>query len=185
MELIFLRHGQTDWNLNGKLQGRTDVPLNLQGEAQARAAGKVLEGYTFDGVYCSPLIRARRTLELACPGLVGREDARLAEWNFGPHEGRSVPEEEFRTFWEYGRDREEGCERIEDVVERVRDFYREMLVKHPAGRILVVSHGGVSGAMYAAVCGIGKGQNLRPYCLPNAVPVIFREGQEPIVLKEK
>ena len=185
MELIFLRHGQTDWNLFGKLQGQTDVPLNGEGEAQAREAGKILAGYTFDAVFCSPLIRARRTLELACPGLSAQADPRLSEWCFGPHEGRVVPETEFRTFWEYGRACEAGCEAIEDVIVRVLDFYREKLAAYPDGRLLVVSHGGVSAAMYAAVYGMREGENLRRCCLPNAVPVLFREGKEPFVLKEK
>jgi broad specificity phosphatase PhoE len=79
----------------------------------------------------------------------------------------------------------EGLEQIEDVVARVSDFYLEKKAQYPKGRILVVSHGGVSGALHGAIYGIREGENLSPYCLPNTTPVLFAEGQEPQILEEQ
>ena len=185
MDLIFLRHGQTDWNLQGLLQGRTDIPLNEEGRRGALKASGILRGMSFDAVYCSPLLRARQTLELVLPEVEPVLDSRIIEWNFGIMEGPPYLEDEFEPRWSLGQPPIEGMELIEDVISRVKDFYEEASTKYSDGRILVVSHGGVSGAMNAVVYGMKKGGNLRKYCLPNSTPVLFREGQEPIILGEK
>jgi len=184
MELIFLRHGQTDWNITQRLQGQTDVPLNETGIREAESARPILAGITFDAVFCSPLTRAKHTLQLAYPCENVRYDDRLAEWNFGPYEGQVLPESFFASLWIAGREPVEGVERLEDLLIRVSSFYRDAEQEFPVGRILVVSHGGVSGAMHAAVYGMAPEENLRPYCLPNAVPVLFRKGEPPVYLKE-
>ena len=182
MDLIFLRHGQTDWNVDGRLQGQTDVPLNETGEMGAVQAGEILKGYHIDVCYCSPLSRTRRTLELACPGITPVLDDRLKEWCFGPLEGQYMPWEFFREKWQLGQPKVEGLELIEEVIARVSDFYNEIKRKHPEQTVLVVSHGGVSGALYGAIYGVSEGQNLSSHCLPNTTPVLFREGQPPLIL---
>ena len=183
MDLIFLRHGQTEWNVTGRLQGHADVPLNEVGIAGAKEAGKILKQYSFDAIFCSPLSRAVETLHYALPGAVAETDLRLMEWSFGPWEGKTVPWEFFQPRWIYGQPPMEGVEQIEDLVARVTDFYQEKRAKFPDGRILVVAHGGVSGAMHGAIYGVKDGENLSRYCLPNTTPVLFAEGKEPQVLK--
>jgi broad specificity phosphatase PhoE len=93
--LVLLRHGDTDWALAGRHTGRTDVPLTVDGEAQAQAAGRrlagLLGGVTPAAVYSSPVVRARRTAELAGFGDVV-VDPDLAEWDYGPVEGRTSAE---------------------------------------------------------------------------------------------
>ncbi|MBO5248753.1 MAG: histidine phosphatase family protein [Clostridia bacterium] len=182
MDLIYLRHGQTDWNKQGKLQGRTDIPLNENGIFGARSAGEVLSRYHFDAIYCSPLIRAQQTLQHACPSAVPILDERLSEWSFGPLEGQPVPSDFYSHRWFFGQPPILGMEQIEDVVARVCEFYAEIKQKHPQGTVLVVSHGGVSAAMHCAVYGIPKNENLSRYCLPNSMPVLFREGHPPVIL---
>lgn len=177
MNLIFLRHGQTDWNVEHRLQGSTDVPLNAVGIAEARAAGKILSRFSFDAVYCSPLMRARQTLEYACPGAKPVIDERIQEWNFGPLEGQCLPGDFFAERWRLGQPPIEGVEQLEDLIARVSAFFRDLNEKHSGQTVLVVSHGGVSGAMYAAVYGVREGENLSKHCLPNATPVLFGEGQ--------
>lgn len=87
-QLVLLRHGETEWSVSGQHTGRTDIPLTPDGEAQARSAGATLARYEFAAVYTSPLVRARRTAELAgYPGAVVDED--LAEWDYGPVDGRT------------------------------------------------------------------------------------------------
>ncbi len=184
MDLIYLRHGRTDWNDSGRLQGRTDVPLNDAGIEGAKRAGKILSKYHFDAVYCSPLSRTRQTLQYALPGVEPILDDRLLEWCFGSLEGQSLPWQFFAQRWISGQDPIEGAELIEDVVIRASEFYNEVKKLYPNGTILVISHGGFSGALHGAIYGVKSGENLNKYCLPNSTPVLFREGQAPVVLKE-
>ena len=185
MDLIYLRHGQTDWNIEHRLQGRTDIPLNSVGIEEARSASAILKQYAFDAVYCSPLIRARQTLSYAYPTDGAIYDDRLAEWCFGELEGTSPDRALFLSRWCCGQAPIEGMEQIEDLLKRVSDFYDEVCRRYPDGRVLVVSHGGVSAAMRVAVCGMAEGENLAQYCLPNAKPVLFCSGQAPVLLEEK
>ena len=83
--LYIMRHGQTDWNLQHKLQGKTDIPLNEAGRTMAENARQKYRDIHFDVCYCSPLKRARETAEIL---LRGRDvpvitDDRLAEMDFG------------------------------------------------------------------------------------------------------
>jgi broad specificity phosphatase PhoE len=99
-QLVLLRHGETEWSASGQHTGRTDIPLTAAGEKQARFAGATLADHEFAAVYTSPLIRARRTAELAgYRNAVVDED--LAEWDYGPVDGRTsrdVSEELGREF---------------------------------------------------------------------------------------
>ncbi len=182
MDLIFLRHGKTDWNNDGRLQGRTDVPLNKEGIAGAKAAGEILKNEKFDAVYCSPLLRTRQTLQYAYPYTPPILDNRLLEWCFGSFEGKKMPRDFFVHWWTFGQTRVEGVELIEDVVARATDFYREVKEKYPNGRVLVVSHGGFSASLHGAIYGVKDGESLSQYLLPNSTPVLFREGQPPVML---
>ena len=85
-----VRHGQTDWNAQRRLQGSTDIPLNDVGRGQARDAVDVLSGYEWDVIVSSPLSRAAETADLIADGLglgVARRVPELAERSFGPAEG--------------------------------------------------------------------------------------------------
>ena len=110
-QLVLLRHGETQWSRDRKHTGRTDLPLTSDGEAQAVAAGRfvmhlpALGGRRFAQVRTSPLLRARRTAELAGfpDALV---DADLMEWDYGPVEGRTSDEmsAEAGVEWQIFRD---------------------------------------------------------------------------------
>lgn len=85
-----VRHGQTDWNAQRRLQGSTDIPLNDVGRGQARDAVAVLSGYEWDAIVSSPLSRAAETADLIAAGLglsVTRRVPELTERSFGPAEG--------------------------------------------------------------------------------------------------
>jgi probable phosphoglycerate mutase len=85
-----VRHGQTDWNAQRRLQGATDIPLNDVGRGQARDAVAVLSAYEWDAIVSSPLSRAVETADLIAAGLglsVARRVPELAERSFGPAEG--------------------------------------------------------------------------------------------------
>jgi broad specificity phosphatase PhoE len=89
-----LRHGQTDWNLNLRLQGSTDIPLNEVGRRQARVAAGVLVGQGITKIVASPLSRALETAHIVGErlGLEPVVDARLIERNFGLFEGMTIDE---------------------------------------------------------------------------------------------
>jgi uncharacterized phosphatase len=85
-----VRHGQTDWNVQRRLQGSTDIPLNDVGRGQARDAVTVLSGYEWDAIVSSPLSRAAETANLIAAGLglsVARRVPEFTERSFGPAEG--------------------------------------------------------------------------------------------------
>ncbi len=89
MKLYIIRHGETSWNAEGRLQGQTDIPLNENGIRLAKITGEALKEVPFDLAISSPLKRARQTAELV---LAGRqvpvlEDARIEELSFGSWEG--------------------------------------------------------------------------------------------------
>lgn len=117
--LLLVRHGETDWAADRRHTGRTDVPLNAAGEAQARALAHLLPLDDVVAVWTSPLARARVTAELA--GLaVDRVEPDLIEWDYGTAEGRTTAEIRVEqpgwTVWDAGC---EGGEAVADVGARV------------------------------------------------------------------
>lgn len=155
-EICFMRHGQTDWNRAGRLQGRADVPLNDTGRAQARAAGEKLAGIAFDAVYASPLCRAVETACLAA-GLEAQDvhtDERLIEIGFGVLEGsdeRAFDPAFFTAPQSYVPPR--GGEGFPAVCDRTEAFLREALARWQGRRLLVVSHGAALACLLLRVTG--------------------------------
>ncbi len=99
-KLVLVRHGETDWSAGRQHTGRTDVPLNDTGRAQAQALAPLLAGVRLDRVLASPLVRAHDTARLA--GLTGIEvEPLLQEWDYGGYEGRTTAEisEELGRSW--------------------------------------------------------------------------------------
>jgi broad specificity phosphatase PhoE len=101
------RHGETAWTISRQHTGKTDLPLTVQGEAEARRLGARLEGLQFAAVLTSPLQRARRTCELAGFGTTAIIEPDIVEWNYGAYEGRTSAEiHAERPDWDLFRD---GC----------------------------------------------------------------------------
>jgi len=145
--LLLVRHGETDWNAEGRLQGHTDTPLNDYGRRQARALADELAGAPIDAVYTSDLARARETAEILGGrlGLPVALDPELREKNWGSWEGLTPAE----------RERVEYVgESTEDHRERTMRALAAIAGRHPAGRVLVVTHGGSIRRVQAAVVGM-------------------------------
>jgi broad specificity phosphatase PhoE len=148
--ILLVRHGETDWNAEGRIQGQTNSSLNERGREQARALAEQLAGEQIDAVYASDLDRARETAEILAlrldlPVVL---DPALRERNFGSWEGKTVAELEEQSpgAWARWREGNEGEGDVEDhlaLAERVRDAIRRLAAAHPGERILVVAHGGV------------------------------------------
>lgn len=139
-----VRHGQTDWNALGRVCGRTDLPLNAEGERQARQTAGSLCGLAIERIVCSPLLRARQTADFAAQalGLPVRVDARLIEQDYGIFEGRSVTDEAFLRAKRQFAVRYPGGESMMQVAARVYALLDEERRKG-GGPVLLVCHGGV------------------------------------------
>lgn len=153
MRIYFVRHGQTDWNLEMRAQGRKDVPLNAVGREQAEKLRESLKDLEFDAVYTLPLRRAAETAEIA----VGDRyeinyDERLVERSFGDFEGRVleswVQPVEGLNIDDITLDGIPGkVETVKSIVARARDFVEFLKQEYPDEvRILVVGHGAMSKA---------------------------------------
>ena len=138
-QIHVIRHGETAWTVTGQHTGRTDIPLTVRGEEQARALGKRLREMRFDDVFTSPLQRARRTCELAGFGGIAIGDTDLAEWDYGEYEGRRTAE--IRADHPTWRLFEDGCPKGESAADvgaradRVIDRLRRR-----GGNVLLFGH---------------------------------------------
>jgi probable phosphoglycerate mutase len=100
MEIVLVRHGETEWSAAGKHTSATDLPLVQAGRTRAAAVAQELAGRSFALVLCSPLRRARETCELAGLGARAELDDDLREWDYGEYEGLTTPEiRERRPGW--------------------------------------------------------------------------------------
>ncbi|PXA71941.1 histidine phosphatase family protein [Cryobacterium arcticum] len=139
-----VRHGQTDWNAAGRIQGATDIPLNDVGRGQANDAVAPLSEFEWDFVVASPLVRAAETAEIIAADLeleVTRHLPGLVERNYGPAEGLSASPEldALRVGGEYGSFR--GAEPAQSVSDRGLEALRSLAEDYPGARIIVVCHG--------------------------------------------
>jgi broad specificity phosphatase PhoE len=134
-ELLLVRHGETDWNAEGRLQGHTDRPLSDYGRDQARRLAEELAGEEFAAIYASDLARARETAEIvgARLGLPVTLDPELREKDWGTWEGLTSME---RVGVELvGESTEQHQKRMLQALARIA-------AKHPDERVVVVTHGG-------------------------------------------
>jgi len=157
---IVVRHGETEWNVEARVQGQMDSPLTSTGSAQAEAIAARLAEERFDALVSSDLGRALQTAEpiAARCGLEVRRDARLRERHFGMGEGRTYAELELRWPGVFSRMREidpdaapHGGESRRQFHERVRGAFLALAREHDGQRLAVVSHGGVLAALYRIV----------------------------------
>ena len=144
-DLVLVRHGETEWNRLGKVQGLSDIPLNETGRRQAREAGRRLKSQHWDAIAASPLGRAAETAEIIARevGLRGPELVEaLVERNYGEAEGMTGEEIDRRWGGEL-----KARESRESVLERVVPALVALAERHPDSRVLVVTHGGVIGSL--------------------------------------
>ncbi len=137
---LLVRHAETEWTLDGRHTGRTDIPLTEGGREAARALAPLLAAQVFERVLVSPLVRARETCELC--GLGDRAELRedLREWDYGEYEGLTSAEiHERRPDWSLWRDGCPGGEGAEDVGARADRIVAELAAL--AGVAAVFSHG--------------------------------------------
>ena len=148
--LYLVRHGQTDWNVEGRWQGQADVPLNERGRQQAAQVARALSKLGLVAIYSSDLLRARETANTlaALTGLEVQLDPRLREIHQGEWQGMLVSEIQERYGEAFQRRKDDplnvappGGETVLQVKERVVDAIEDIVQQHPQERVAVVSHG--------------------------------------------
>lgn len=159
-----VRHGETSWNREGRIQGHADVALSEPGRRQMRRVAARLAGYDFSAIYSSDLVRARDSALAIADGrcVSVKTDSDLREFSYGKWEGLAIEEVESRG----GRGLSErinsgdkifaapGGEDTAAVVKRVMRFYARAVKRHnPDEELLIVAHGGPLRAL--AICLLG------------------------------
>jgi broad specificity phosphatase PhoE len=141
--ILLARHGETDWNLQRRVQGHSDTPLNETGRAQALVLAETLDDAELDAIYSSDLARAFDTAQVVADrkGLAVTPLPELRERNFGTWEGLT-DDEIFARFPQARSGSWGDAETKEELAERVVGALKRIAAAHPGGRVLVVTHGG-------------------------------------------
>ena len=170
MDILLTRHGQTEWNVLKKVQGRADIELNSTGIEQAEITAEKLFNEKFDLIIVSPLKRALQTAEIINKNknVSMIIDHRLAERDFGEFEGLKTSDFNFEEFWSYKANVEyKKAENIKDFFKRIYDFLDDIKVKYNDKKVLLVTHGGVSIPIKCYFRGIPDENTLLPLAIGN------------------
>jgi len=172
-----IRHGETDWNLNNRYQGTSDVPLNDTGRRQAAALAEAMRGESWDLIVSSPLSRAYETAKAVAGAIDIPEDeivtdARVQERAYGKAEGLTLVERE--EAWPEGN--WPGLEEWESVAHRAMETIGELAATRAGQRILVVCHGGLINSLLATISRgeVGTGKTV---ILNTSRTDLFHEGE--------
>ncbi|MDP6295025.1 MAG: histidine phosphatase family protein [SAR324 cluster bacterium] len=151
-EIILIRHGETEWNSQKRMQGHSNSNLSEVGRGQIQELGELMKNVSFDHIYSSDSLRARQTAEAITQysGHTLQFDQRIREKNLGVFEGLTSTEakerhpEIYRLFKTAGANYviDEG-ESTQQLLERALEFIEEIRLRHPQERVVMVTHGGV------------------------------------------
>ena len=164
--IYIVRHGQTDWNLEGRFQGRIDIELNEKGREQAKLTKEKLKNIKFDKVISSPLKRAIETAQIITDEPVEVDD-RIIERCNGQLEGKLKKECESMVDFTDENESKLGIESLRAFRGRITSFFDELEKKYPNKNILVVTHAGVSIYIKCYFEGEPKDGNYNNYKLKN------------------
>lgn len=158
MEIYVLRHGQTDYNVQGRFQGQVNTELNDIGREQARIVSEILKDVKFDMVISSPLNRAIETAKIVTDQEIVIE-RRLIERSFGKLEGKKslLNYEEKQEYY--------GIETMENLFKRVYEFLDELKIVYNKNKILLVTHEGIAQVIQCYFKGIPKEDMKQKYRL--------------------
>ena len=163
--ILLIRHGQTDYNANGRWQGHLDVPLNEIGKAQAKALAHRLKKWPVTAVYASDLKRAAMTAVYLAEtlGLTPAYDTAWRERDVGVFEGRGRKElqQEYPEVWANMRNGIYDIPEAEShelLQARAAAAYEKVVAANPAEMVAIVSHGGTLSALVSYILGIPSGQ---------------------------
>jgi len=176
--IFFTRHGETDWNIAKRIQGKTDTELNENGLKQAEIVSYKMKDKNIDIIISSPLKRAKKTAEIInkninCPIIY--EDG-LVERDYGEFEGKQREDFDFYGFWDYNKNlRGYGIENIRDFFDRVYSTLDKIKREYKGKNILIVSHGGVSRIVNCYFFDVPKQGDLTNMSLENCEVLILEK----------
>lgn len=154
-KLYVIRHGKTNWNNIGLLQGNLDIDINEEGIFQAKELSNSIDLKQIDVCLCSPLKRAKKTADI----IVGNKmkivyDDLLIERSFGDYEGKKIDYDLISSQWNYKlNDSSNNIESIQDCLLRANKFLSKIKEKYPNKSILIISHGGFIKALHFNLIG--------------------------------
>lgn len=175
-----IRHGETEWSAAGRHTGRNDLPLNPEGERQAKRLRERLAGHAFVRVLTSPLRRARDTCALAGCGASAEVEPDLGEWDYGQYEGRTYAEitAEQRD-WSLWRDGAPGGESPAQVAARVDRVLGGL--QQRTGDVAVFAHGHVLRVFAARYLGWPAAEGQRLLLSTASISVLGLEHAKPVI----
>ena len=185
MKITLVRHGETDFNKEGKIQGLSNNLLNDTGRRQCRDLRMRLSDQHFDFCYMSPLARTVETAMILIGDRVEMiQDKRLIERDMWDIEGNSRELYAVDKFWDYNLNSgDQNIEKIQDIFERCRDFLDYVIKKHPGKDILIVSHGAPVRAMHHILRKSNLTGNLRDINIKNCYCETIEFDENDIKLK--
>lgn len=182
MRLLLVRHGESTYNAEGRIQGQQDAPLSERGRRQAERLGERLRPYTFDACYASDLSRAADTARAIVrhhPTVPFESTPLLREIKFGIFEGRIVPEieETFpEEYAEWMEDRQHfvprGAESADDLYDRAGRALHWLRERAHDGTILVVAHGAILNSLLGQFLGFGPEARYRFHLDNTALTIV-------------
>ena len=169
MNLYVVRHGETNWNKERRVQGITDIPLTEKGIEDAKELKELIKDLNIDVVISSPLIRARETAKIITDAsLPVNIDDRIKERDWGMNEGALIDEVDRWDCWDVILNtRVQNIEPLQDFMYRVSDFIEDIKVKYKDKNVLVVTHSAVSRVIYYLLEKIPEDANLSRINIPN------------------
>jgi broad specificity phosphatase PhoE len=180
MQIVLVRHGETEWSLSGQHTSRTDLPLTEKGRERATRLGPALAGWTFALVLTSPLRRARETCQIA--GFADRAEVcdDLREFDYGEYEGLTTPQiRETNPGWSLWRDGCPGGEMPDDVGARADRAIERM--RTADGDVLAFAHGHIFRILTARWLQMKAAQGARFALSAGAMCVLGYERETEVI----
>ena len=168
MVLYLIRHGRTDWNDKGLLQGKSNIPLNDDGIKSAKKLHEYFLDKNIDLCFSSPLTRTLETAEIIFPNLNIITDERIVERDLGKFEGKSYAEYHLNNFWNYKENSTYGeVEPVQDLLKRSDLFLKEIKQKYSDKNIAIVSHGAFLRALHYTIVGYNEQTDFEEFSIKN------------------
>ena len=169
MILYVVRHGKTEWNLEHRCQGVSDIPLVDEGRESAKELYQLVGNLGIDVVFSSPLSRAYETAKLITNNQIPINiDDRLIERDWGMNEGMKIDEVDQIDCWDVILNTNvQGIERVQDFMKRISEFIEDIKSKYPDKKVLVVAHSAVLRVIHYLLGSIPPDGDLTKIEIPN------------------
>lgn len=169
MNLYVVRHGETIWNRERKVQGTTDIPLTDKGRDEANELQELISSLNIDVVISSPLERARETAKILVDSkLPVNTDDRISERDWGMNEGSNIDDVDKWDCWDVILNTKvQNIESVQDFMYRVSEFLEDIKIRYKDKNVLVVTHSAVSRVIHYLLGKIPEDGDLTKINIPN------------------